>query len=324
MENLRYHKVVIMTDADVDGAHIRTLLLTFFYRHMPELIEREHLFIAQPPLYGVKSGKQELYIKDEADMRLFTMNRYLEDRVLADQAGNTLAGARLAEFIGSLTAFRDQLDRLARRGYPQALLQRLLDGLTDDEAGFASRDWTARLAEKLKADGLEVEGPDFPAADSDPDAGDEDRPVAEGFRLTVASAHNRNRRLTVGRDFLANESFKKILALKRAIDLRAVPPYTVTQKDKSYQVASPGDLLADMEAAGQRGLRVQRYKGLGEMNPGQLWETTMDPERRTFLRVKVSDAVEADDIFTILMGDKVEPRRDFIQENALNVRELDV
>ena len=324
MENLRYHKVVIMTDADVDGAHIRTLLLTFFYRHMPELIERGHLFIAQPPLYGVKSGKQEFYIKDETEMRRFTMNRYLEDRSLVDRDGHTLTGPPLAEFIGSLAAFRDQSDRLTRRGYPPVLLYSLLEALTDDGAGFADRGWTIRLAGRLKAGGLEVEGPDFPAAAADEENGDEDQPAAEGFRLAVASAHNRHKRLIIGRDLLASESFKRLSALNKAIDLRAVPPYLVSQKDRSYPVASPKDLLADMELGGQRGLRVQRYKGLGEMNPGQLWETTMDPERRTFLQVRVADAVEADDIFTVLMGDKVEPRRDFIQENALNVRELDV
>ncbi len=331
MDNLRYHKVVIMTDADVDGAHIRTLLLTFFYRQMPELIERGHLFIAQPPLYGVKAGKSEFYIKNETEMRRFTMNRYLEDRVLSDPAGNTLKGQELEDFIASHTAFRDQIDHLKRRGFPPAIWPRLRAALADDQTGFDSRDWTVRLAEALRTDGLDIEGPDFPEAalPADDQAigenGDEDHPAVDpGYKLTVTSVHNKHKRLTLNRDLLASETVKKLLGLKRKIDSQAVLPYTITQKDRSYQIDSAEAMIADVETAGQKGLRVQRYKGLGEMNPGQLWETTMDPERRTFLQVKVSDAMEADDIFTILMGDKVEPRRDFIQENALNVRELDV
>jgi DNA gyrase subunit B len=344
MENLRYHKVVIMTDADVDGAHIRTLLLTFFYRQMPELIERGHLFIAQPPLYGVKSeravkaaktvkagpkkGKagaqsETVYLKDEAALRRFTTERYLENRALTDRAGQILAGPQLAEFINALAAYSDLLDRLTRRGYPLSLIQRLLSALTDDEAGFSSRQWTLRLAEELKADGLEVEGPDFPAAPA-PDNGDEDSPAAEGFRLVVTVASNRVRRLVIGRDLLAGESFKRLLSLKKTIDLQARPPFTMTHKDSRYQVDSPATLLADMKTAGLKGLHLKRYKGLGEMDGEELKETTMDPERRNFLQVRVADAVEADDIFTGLVGDKVEPRRDFIEENALNVRELDV
>jgi len=358
MDNLRYHKVVIMTDADVDGAHIRTLLLTLFYRQMPELIERGHVYIAQPPLYGIKSERaakaakpvktgqkrksglksETVYLKDEAALRRFTTERYLEDRVLTDQAGQVLAGVRLDEYIGVLASFNDRLERLTRRGYPAALIHHLLAALTDDETGFLSRDWTFRLAEKLRADDLEVEGPDGPAVqlqdpdndsdhdnDLDQDNGDEDPPAAqEGFRLTVASASNQAKHLVVGHDFLAGESFKRLLMLKKTIDLTAQPPFTITHKDSLYQVDSPDALLADMKTAGLKGLHLQRYKGLGEMNGEQLWETTMDPERRNFLQVRVADALETDDIFTILMGDKVEPRRDFIEENALNVRELDV
>ncbi|MCL2028856.1 MAG: DNA topoisomerase (ATP-hydrolyzing) subunit B [Deltaproteobacteria bacterium] len=341
MENLRYHKVVIMTDADVDGAHIRTLLLTFFYRQMPELIERGHVFIAQPPLYGVKSeraakaaksvkgGKkvkpksETVYLKDEASLRRFTTERYLEGRVLTDQAGRVLAGPELAEFISVLATYGDQMEKLIRRGYPSSLIHHLLAALTDDEAGFLSRDWTLRLAEQLRADGLEVAGPDCPsqlAADQD----SEDSPAAEGFRLTVAVAPNRGKRLVLSRALLAGESFKRLLTLKKTIDLTAQPPFTLAHKDSRYQVDSPAALLADMNAAGMKGMHLQRYKGLGEMNGEELWETTMDPERRNFLQVRVADAVEADGIFTILMGDKVEPRRDFIEENALNVRELDV
>ncbi len=330
MENLRYHKVVIMTDADVDGAHIRTLLLTFFYRQMPELIERGHLYIAQPPLYGVKSGKQDIYLKNETEMRAFTMKRYLDDRTLSDTAGNTLKGEELMDFITTLTSFRDQLDRINHRGFPQAIWPHLFKAHTDDEGGFMSLEWTRRLAEALKADGLEIEGPVAPQrpepTEGEENGHDEDSHHLEevGYKLLVTSAHNKYKKLTLNRDLLASETVKKLFGLRRKIDSTAVLPYTIGHKEKSYQIDSEDALINDMETAGQKGLRIQRYKGLGEMNPSQLWETTMDPERRTFLQVKVSDAMEADDIFTVLMGDKVEPRRDFIQENALNVRELDV
>ncbi|UQZ90108.1 DNA topoisomerase (ATP-hydrolyzing) subunit B [Deltaproteobacteria bacterium Smac51] len=333
LDNLRYHKVVIMTDADVDGAHIRTLLLTFFYRQMPELIERGHLYIAQPPLYGVKSGKNDFYLKDEGEMRKFIMRRYLEERTLTDEAGNTMSGQKLETFIATLTEFRDQLDRLSRRGFPSVIWPHIIRSLTDDEAGFASREWSLRLAEALRNEGLEITGPDFPEepkpvpenGENDESEHDEDRHHEDqGFKLTLVSTHNKNKRLTLNGDLLASETFKKLINLRRTIDEQAVLPYTVTLKERSYTLETEEALIGDVETSGQKGLRVQRYKGLGEMNPGQLWETTMDPERRTFLQVKVSDAMEADDIFTILMGDKVEPRRDFIQENALNVRELDV
>lgn len=327
MENLRYHKVVIMTDADVDGAHIRTLLLTFFYRQMPELIERGHLYIAQPPLFGIKTGKSEFYLKNEAELRAYTMKRYMEDRVLSDQSGARLEGEGLADFIADLIAFRDQLDLVSRRGFPRALWPRLFAAFTNDQAGFISREWTQRLAEVLRSDGLDIEGPDFPQAEPTQENGnsDEDQPIEDtGFKLTVTSAHNRHKRLVLNRDLLASETVKKLFGLRRKIDEMAVAPFTITQKERNYQLDDADALINDVETAGQKGLRIQRYKGLGEMNPGQLWETTMDPDKRTFLQVKVSDAMEADDIFTILMGDKVEPRRDFIQENALNVRELDV
>ncbi|MDL2259419.1 DNA topoisomerase (ATP-hydrolyzing) subunit B [Deltaproteobacteria bacterium OttesenSCG-928-K17] len=327
MDNLRYHKVVIMTDADVDGAHIRTLLLTFFYRQMPELIERGHLFIAQPPLYGVKAGKSEFYLKNDAELRAYTLKRYLDDRSLTDQSGKKLNGEELDKFISDLTAFRDQLDRISRRGFPAELWPHLFKNVTDDAAGFDSRQWTERLAKALKTEGLDVEGPDFPAA---PEAeangnGDEDHHLEDpGCKLLVTSVHNKKKKLTLNRDFLASETVKKLFALKRTVDETAMFPVTITQKERKYQVEDSESLLLDVETSGQKGLRVQRYKGLGEMNAGQLWDTTMDPDKRTFLQVKVSDAMEADDIFTTLMGDKVEPRRDFIQENALNVRELDI
>lgn len=320
LDNLRYHKVVIMTDADVDGAHIRTLLLTFFYRQMPELIEKGHVYIAQPPLYGVKSGKGDVYLKDEAAMRHFILGRYLEDRTVTDQSGRALSGQSLEAFISALTEFQEHVRDLGRRGFPASVWTILIKALEADPSGFDSRPWTESLAAALKGAGLDIAGPDFPEAPRE----DEDAESERGFKLTLPSVHNKNKRLTLNHDLTASEYFKKLAYLRKSIEDVATPPFTVALKDRSYGLGTEAALLSDVETSGQKGLHIQRYKGLGEMNPEQLWATTMDPANRTFLQVKVTDAMEADDIFTILMGDKVEPRRDFIQENALNVRELDI
>ena len=328
MDNLRYHKVVIMTDADVDGAHIRTLLLTFFYRQMPELIERGHLYIAQPPLYGLKSGKAELYLKNEEEMRKFLMDRYLEERSLTDSQGRHLDKDAFSQFIATLLAFREQEGKMNRRGYPKQLWPLLMDVL-DNEKVFCDHAWVSGLAEKLRAQGLAIEGPDFPEeikkeTDFDNNGDSDDEPIDSGYKLLVRSVHNKHKKLTVNQDLAQSEMFKKLCRLRQELDSKAAGPFTIHHKERNYEVAGEAALLEDVEVSGQKGLRVQRYKGLGEMNPGQLWETTMDPDRRTFLQVRVEDAMEADDIFTVLMGDQVEPRRDFIQDNALNVRELDV
>lgn len=357
MENLRYHKVVIMTDADVDGAHIRTLLLTFFYRQMPELIERGHLYIAQPPLYGVKSGKNEIYIKNEASFKVFLMERYLDDRELSGRnTPSPLKGESLKKFLNDIYSFEDLKSKFSRRGFAEALWPVLLPRLAGGGALFDDRAWVAELAERLRAAGLKVEGPDFAEPEDQPpgpvpdlpeeeaelaalfNAGAEDPPPGaeagrpgplfeprkRAGRLVLPSVHNNSRKLTLNQEFTQSEEVKRLVNLFRHLEMTLQPPFRIRHREREYEVADFGAILEDVKQAGQRGLRIQRYKGLGEMNPGQLWETTMDPDRRTFLRVRIEDAMEADDIFTVLMGDKVEPRRDFIQENALKVRELDI
>ncbi|MDR1545404.1 MAG: DNA topoisomerase (ATP-hydrolyzing) subunit B [Deltaproteobacteria bacterium] len=326
LDKLRYHKVVIMTDADVDGAHIRTLLLTLFYRQMPELIERGHLYIAQPPLYGVKSGQKELYLKDDASLKAYTMARYVDDRSLVGPDGTRLEKEALKEFLDALIAERDFRERYARRGFPSRLWALVREALEKTPAGFADEAFAARLAEELTRSGLDVEGPLPPAPPlpaEDGAVGDEP-PASTGYRLKVAAVHDKRKRLTLNLDFQTGELFRKYRRLKDKTAGSVSPPYVIQHKDRRYQLESENELLEDMVAAGQKGLRVQRYKGLGEMNPPQLWETTMNPAKRSFLKVRVEDAVDADDIFTVLMGDRVEPRRDFIEENALNVRELDI
>ncbi|MDR2349016.1 MAG: DNA topoisomerase (ATP-hydrolyzing) subunit B [Deltaproteobacteria bacterium] len=372
MDNLRYHKVVIMTDADVDGAHIRTLLLTFFYRQMPELIERGHLYIAQPPLYGVKSGQKELYIKDETAMSEYTLSRYLEDRsVRGADSDEVMDGNDLKTHLLNLVAENEFKGRQYRKGFPSKLWDLVRSSVGDREDFFDDEEAVAFLAKKLRGRGLDVTGPfeaetppppaapeirtapaegagaddgETPAADengggdenggsdgNDDSNGDADEngglPGEEkpkGYRLLLTSVQDKRKKLTLNADFLNGELYRKFLTLKGRLGDGVKAPYVVTHKDRRYEIDSEEELLRDMETAGQKGLKIQRYKGLGEMNPPQLWETTMDPGRRTFLKVKVRDAMDADDIFTILMGQKVEPRRDFIQNNALNVRELDI
>ncbi|MDR1039120.1 MAG: DNA topoisomerase (ATP-hydrolyzing) subunit B [Deltaproteobacteria bacterium] len=326
MENLRYHKIVIMTDADVDGAHIRTLLLTFFYRQMPELIERGHLYIAQPPLYGVKSGQKEIFIKNEEALRKYTMDRYIGERTLSGPDGGELAGGELMELLKSLIAVNDFKERQLRKGFPSRLWGIVLDAAVPGAAGFLDEAWTARLSDRLQGRGIDVTPPQAPPPIKRGDNGENghDEDAAKGFSLLLTNLHDKRKRHVLNQDFLTGELFQKYAKLREKIQGAVKPPYDVRHKERRYQLDSEEELLADMESGGQKGLKIQRYKGLGEMNAPQLWDTTMDPGRRTFLKVKIQDAMDADDIFTTLMGGNVEPRREFIQENALNVRELDI
>lgn len=310
LDKLRYHKVIIMTDADVDGAHIRTLLLTFFYRQMPDLIEKEHLYIAQPPLYRLKSGRKETYIKDENEFQEYILNRFVENRELV-LPGGPARGAKLLDLVKNLLAFRDQLERFTRRGYPEEMWALVLPRLVGDGPGFRDQAWTESLAEALGQAGFDVQGPEFDAE-------------RDTYRITLPAEHNGQRRVRLSRGVMKNEDMIKLLRLYRRVESLGRPPFELKTKDKSRRISSIEELLETVITDGQKGLGVQRYKGLGEMNPEQLWETTMNPEKRTLLRVEVEDVIEADEIFTVLMGDKVEPRREFIQENALKVRELDI
>ncbi|MDR1081965.1 MAG: DNA topoisomerase (ATP-hydrolyzing) subunit B [Deltaproteobacteria bacterium] len=329
MENLRYHKVVIMTDADVDGAHIRTLLLTFFYRQMPELIERGHLYIAQPPLYGVKSGQKEEFIKNEEALREFTLKRYVDERTLSSEtAGGELGGEGLKALLKSLLAENDFKERQLRKGFPSRLWGIILDAVNSGSGGFADEAWTGKLSAALQGRGIDVTAPVAPPerpprGENGENGADYDGPP-QGYSLLLTNLHDKRRKHVLNQQFLDGELFQKYVKYRETIRGAVTPPYEVRQKDRRYQLDSEEELLTDMETAGQKGLKIQRYKGLGEMNAPQLWDTTMDPHRRTFLKVKIQDAMDADDIFTILMGGNVEPRRVFIQENALNVRELDI
>ncbi|MFP5478371.1 MAG: DNA topoisomerase (ATP-hydrolyzing) subunit B [Alphaproteobacteria bacterium] len=309
---LRYHKVVIMTDADVDGAHIRTLLLTFFFRQMPQLIEGGYLYIAQPPLYKVARGKSEVYLKDQAALDDYLIEMGTEGAVLRLQDGQEIAGNDLARVIEGARQFRRVLDAFPTH-YPRPILeQAALAGAFDP--GKADSD--LQLVADTVAKRLNLIAPEF-------ERGWQGRITQDhGIRLSRILRGVEELRTLDGAVLRSGEARKLSQIAGQYRDIYRDPARLV-RKDREQAIHGPIDLLKSILAEGEKGLSLQRYKGLGEMNPDQLWETTLDPEARTLLQVKVDDLAEADDIFSKLMGDVVEPRRDFIQQNALSVENLD-
>ncbi|MES2895854.1 MAG: DNA topoisomerase (ATP-hydrolyzing) subunit B [Pseudomonadota bacterium] len=306
IEKLRYHKIVIMTDADVDGAHIRTLLLTFFYRQMPELIERGYLYIAQPPLYKATKNRQSRYLKDDAELENYLIDEGVEGATLDLESGERLVGADLLALVQSARGAKANIERLSSRAPAIAIEQAALAGLLNEGGGDM-----AKAASRMDLYAEEGDGAwtgEVAAtggfAFSRIRRGVSERVVLDDLLLHAADA----RRLAERSGAMA-ETFQGV--------------GTFTRKDRSAKVRGPLDLFAAVMEAGRRGLAIQRYKGLGEMNPDQLWETTLDADARTLLQVKVNHADDADDMFTRLMGDLVEPRREFIQANALDA-EVDV
>jgi len=313
IKKLRYHKVVIMTDADVDGAHIRTLLLTFFFRQMPQLIEGGYLYIAQPPLYKVARGKSEVYLKDQAALDDYLIEMGTEGAVLRLTDGQEIAGNDLARVIEGARAFRRVLDAFPTH-YPRGILeQAALSGAFDP--GRADSDLQAVadvVARRLNLIAAEYEKGWAGRITQD-----------HGIRLSRVLRGVEELRTLDGAVLRSGEA-RRLSAIGQQTRDTYRDPARLMRKDREQMVHGPIDLLKSILAEGEKGLSLQRYKGLGEMNPEQLWETTLDPEARTFLQVKVDDLADADDIFTKLMGDVVEPRRAFIQDNALNVTHLDI
>ena len=314
-DKLRYHKIIIMTDADVDGAHIRTLLLTFFYRQMPEIIERGHLYIAQPPLYKVKRGSSEQYLKDSKALEDYLVDTGLESTSLILADGTERGGADLRAIVEEALAIRSALDALHSR-YPRPLIeQAAIAGVLNPEvlaSAAQAQDAAAYIARRLDviADETERGWLGEPTVDGGLSFTREVRGVKESWTL--------DGKLIGSADALRLD--------RKASHLQEIysSPAKLRRKDGETVIFGPTSLLDAVFAFGRKGIALQRYKGLGEMNPEQLWETTLDPNVRTLLRVKVAELDEADDIFTKLMGDVVEPRRDFIRENALSVANLDV
>jgi DNA gyrase subunit B len=304
IDKIRYHRIIVMTDADVDGAHIRTLLLTFFYRQMPQVIERGYLYIAQPPLYKATKGKSSRYLKDDPDLEVFLVDEGLDGAELDLASGERRTARDLEALVTASRSAKANVDRLAARAPAFAVEQAALAGLFGDAPDPAA------AARRLDLYAQEGDGP------------------WSGERGESGYLFSRVRRGVTERivldDLLSHSADARRLA-ERAKVLAEVfsSPATYRRRDRSTTVRGPLDLVDAVFEAGRRGLTIQRYKGLGEMNPEQLWETTLDSNARTLLQVKVSHADDADDMFTRLMGDLVEPRRDFIQDNALDA-EVDI
>ncbi len=318
IEKLRYHNIIIMTDADVDGSHIRTLLLTFFYRQMPEIIERGYLYIAQPPLFGIKRGRSVDYLKDERALHDLLISRAKEKITVRGADGTSLTDQELAEFIDDLLGYRDIIGRMERRGDRRVIEQIVQAELTEDDLHDRDR-FEARCQEILER--LRQAHTTVPW--SAPDIIDD--PVRDD--LLMARWHSRVAgtavTTVVDHKLLKNVDYRELLRVWQRFS--SLGDYVVVDdgKDAEEYESLLGVLERALQAGG-KGQTIQRYKGLGEMNPDQLWDTTMDPKTRTLLQVRIEDAVEADNLFTILMGDQVAPRREFIETHALDVRNLDV
>jgi len=309
---LRYHKVIIMTDADVDGAHIRTLLLTFFFRQMPQLIEGGYLYIAQPPLYKVARGKSEVYLKDQPALEDYLIAMGIEGAVLRLSTGEDIAGADLHRVVEAARAFKRVLDAFPTH-YPRGILeQAAIAGAFDP--GQADHDLQA-VADNV-ARRLDMVAKEYERGWSGRITQD------HGIRLSRILRGVEEIRTLDGAVLRSGEA-RRLSVVSRETRGVYADPSKLLRRERFLTIHGPTDLLRAMLEEGERGLSLQRYKGLGEMNPEQLWETTLDPDERTLLQVRVEDVAEADDIFSKLMGDVVEPRREFIQRNALNVENLD-
>ena len=312
LAKLRYHKVVIMTDADVDGAHIRTLLLTFFFRQMPDLIEAGHLFIAEPPLYKVARGKSEVYLKDQAALEDYLIDQGIEGAVLKLGSGEEITGADLRRVVEEARVVRKSLLAFPTH-YPTHILEQatiagaLVPGRVDADAqGVATE-----VSRRLDAVAVEYE------------RGWSGRPTQDHGLRFARSLRGVEEVRTLDGPILRSGEARRLATHTKGLQEVYGQIAKLVRKDREQLIHGPLELLKAILAEGEKGLTLQRYKGLGEMNPEQLWETTLDPAARILNQVRVEDVADADDIFTKLMGDVVEPRREFIQQNALSVENLD-
>jgi DNA gyrase subunit B len=308
---LRYHKVILMTDADVDGSHIRTLLLTFFFRHMKELIERGHIYIAQPPLYRVKRGKMDRYIRDEREFSRELMKRATEDHIVKAKEGVSLEGGALTQFLLNVQEYDQVAAKLARRLRGQrALVDVLAESDLEKKADFEDKKALDRLAKAIDKAKLKLEYKI---------AYDEEHSL---YELSLGNGPGGGVRINWA--LASTPEYKRLRALARAIAESDKPPFTVTRNGDKVSKESAAAVLAYVMEDAKKEFTITRFKGLGEMNPEQLWETTMNAETRTLLQVKLEDVVAAETMFTTLMGENVAERRKFIEENALDVVNLDI
>jgi len=315
INKIRYHKIVIMTDADVDGSHIRTLLLTFFYRQMPLVVEKGYLYIAQPPLYKVKKGQKERYLKNEQELSEYLLTSALDGvQILA--AGRPVPGPQVVPALKAASRFTKAVERMARKLHPEVLRSLVFEGVVPQT--LESREKFEAVLVKIAA---KMASANIPFSytltkDSEHNA---------WFATVENVVHGSKRVAPINVATLDSPEYEELIKHYQAMQTIGSGPFVITQDNKP-EIAVTGyeNLAQRVVEVAKTGMTIQRYKGLGEMNPEQLWETTMDPNRRTLLKVTVDDAVEADGIFSVLMGDQVEPRRQFIEENALRVRNLDV
>ncbi|MEK0082923.1 DNA topoisomerase (ATP-hydrolyzing) subunit B [Benzoatithermus flavus] len=312
ISKLRYHRIVIMTDADVDGSHIRTLLLTFFYRHLPQIIEHGHLYIAQPPLYRVKRGQKERYLKDDAALEAFLIAESLEECTLVTAGGETIAGERLQALVEQARTCRTLLSHLARR-LPIELVEAVAmaggfaeHALDDPAAALELAQRTARMLSSAGKGSWQAHR------------------AETGELVFIQVKGERRERHRLDPSLARSPDARRAAQILAEIGTMLTAGAVLARKEQTLPITGPVGLVEALFQLGRKGLAIQRYKGLGEMNPEQLWETTLDPEKRTLLQVKINQADQANEIFETLMGDVVDPRREFIQENALKVVNLDV
>ena len=318
-DKLRYHRIIIMTDADVDGSHIRTLLLTFFYRQMPEIVERGHIYIAQPPLYKLKKGKQEQYVKDDNELEALLINYALDGAALhLDSNSPAISQQAFEELVKRYKVVNSTIERMSRR-YPKEILQQMRFTQPIKEADLsnvsAMESWAKALLAPFKDGRNQAVHYDYTVEATDEDTA----------RLLIdRREHGVVRQFVLGQDFFLSNEYKYLRDLADSLDGLLSEGAYIQRGDKKQPVVRFDEVVTWLDKQSRRGLNIQRYKGLGEMNADQLWDTTMDPETRRMLQVKIEDAISADAIFTTLMGDQVEPRRAFIEQNALEVTNLDV
>jgi len=316
----RYHKIILMTDADVDGSHIRTLLLTFFFRQMPELLERGYIYIAQPPLFKVKKAKVERYLKDEGALNEYLADLAVEDvHLYLEGTQDFVTGRRLLPILKKMIAFETLLARFNKKPHEAAMIRAFVDEPGLDRDLLKDQTALADAVDNVKKM-LRIVYPKLdPSLEILPDEEHQSNKI-----LCRLQASGTTFGLDVTHDLVGSADFRELQKLSPSAIGLGRAPYKLKAKGQQQELRSTADLVRAILDLGKQGLAIQRYKGLGEMNPGQLWETTMNPEARTLLRVKLEDVPGVDEIFTILMGDEVEPRRNFIQTHALEVKNLDV
>ncbi|MCB0359281.1 MAG: DNA gyrase subunit B, partial [Bdellovibrionales bacterium] len=326
LAKIRYHKIIIMTDADVDGSHIRTLILTFFFRQMPEVIEHGYLYIAQPPLYRIKKGKAEHYLHDERSFELFIMNSGVKGVEVAGQnSSETLKGDALEHFMRDVGEAARILDLLERRGMSREVVGSFASfedfgaDVLKDRARMES--FSERLRSRFEAEGSALVVERFAVVH------DEEH-ESDFIEVVTRGAENDIQTTRINYELITAEEFNRLRSVLMRADEIGGKPYVIRGADEKSSFertcGSIFEVRRELIQRGRAGFQVTRFKGLGEMNPEQLWDTTMNPESRTLLQVRVEDAIEADSLFTLLMGDMVEPRRQFIEENALSVKNLDI